>query len=233
MSLHISAKLGEIAETVLLPGDPIRAKFIADTFLENPKCYNEIRGMLGYTGTYKGKRISVQGSGMGMPSLGIYATELLTEYGVKQVIRIGSCGSIQKELTLGQVIIATSASGDSGANKIIFGGMDFAASADFTLLSKAYDIAQRLNIHTVQGNIFSTDAFYRDDPKRWDVWAEHGVLAVEMESQMLYTLAAKYGARGLALLTVSDNIITGEATTADERVRSFTDMMKIALELAE
>lgn len=233
MSFHISAKKGDVAETVLLPGDPIRAKFIADNFLENPRCYNEVRGMLGYTGTYQGKRISVQGSGMGMPSLGIYANELISEFGVQQLVRIGTCGSIQEELKLGQVIIATSASGDSGANKIVFKGLDFAATADFSLLTKAYSIAQRLSINTVQGNIFSTDSFYMDDPNRWNTWAQHGVLAVEMESQMLYTLAARYGVKGLALLTVSDNIVTGEATTADERVRSFTDMMKIALELPE
>ncbi len=231
-SIHLGAKPGEIAETVLLPGDPLRAKHVAETMLNDVLCYNEVRGMLGYTGYYNGKRVSIQGSGMGMGSTAIYVNELITTYKVKNVIRVGTCGSIQKHLGLGEVILAMSASGDSGANMVYFNGMHYAATADFGLLLKAYEIADRLAIKTHQGSIFSTNTFYDDNPNRWDIWEKHGILGVEMETQILYTLAKRLGAKALTILTVSDNILTGEATSAMERERSFNDMMKIALELA-
>lgn len=232
MSIHIGAKQGAIAETVLLPGDPLRAKFVAENLMEDAVCYNNVRGMLGFTGTYKGKRVSIQGSGMGMGSLAIYVNELISDYGVKNVMRVGTCGAIQRSLQIGQVILAMSASGDSGANRYYFEGLDYAATADFNLLMEAYTVAQKMNINTLQGSIFSTNIFYDPKPDRWDKWIKHNILAVEMESQMLYTLAARLGARGLSILTVSDNIITGEASSSEEREKSYTDMMKIALEIA-
>ena len=232
MSLHIRAKKGDIADTVLLPGDPLRAKFVAENLMEDSVCYNNVRGMLGYTGTYKGKRVSIQGSGMGMGSLAIYVNELISNFDVKNIMRVGTCGAIQKSLDIGQVILAMSASGDSGANRYYFEGLDFAATADFNLLMDAYRVAQEMKITTLQGSIFSTNIFYDTNPNRWDKWIKHNILAVEMESQMLYTLTARLGARGLSILTVSDNIITGEASSAEEREKSYTDMMKIALEIA-
>ena len=233
MSFHIGAKKGQIAKTVLLPGDPLRAKHVAETMMKNVKQYNNVRGMLGYTGTYKGKKVSIQGSGMGMGSLSIYVNELISGFGVKNVIRVGTCGAIQKSLKIGQVILATSASGDSGANRHYFEGLDYAATADFDLLMEAHKIAKKKKIKTIQGRIFSTNTFYDENPNRWDKWIKHKILAVEMESQMLYTLAARLNARGLSILTVSDNIITGKASSAEAREKSYTDMMKIALELAE
>ena len=229
--MHIEAKKGEIAETVLLPGDPLRAKYVAENMLEDAVCYNRIRNMYGYTGTYNGKRISIQGTGMGMPSIGIYVHELISNYGVKRLMRVGTCGAIQSHLQLGSVILATAASGDSHANKLLFKGMDFAAVADFELLHRAYQVAQDLNISTLHGNIFSTDVFYDTQQHRWDVWARHGILAVEMESQMLYTLAARFQVQALSILTVSDNIITGTSSSAQEREQNFMDMMRIALEI--
>ena len=233
MSLHIAAKPGDIAETILLPGDPLRAKHVAETMMEDAICYNDVRAMYGYTGMYRGKRISIQGTGMGMPTVAIYVQELIASYGVKNLIRVGTCGAIQKDLSLGQVILATSASGDSSANKHYFQGMDFAATATFSLLQKAFIKASEMNIPTIQGGIFSTDTFYEDYENRWDIWIKHGILAVEMESQILYTLAARLNARALSILTVSDNIITGASSNSKEREQSYTDMMKIALELAE
>ena len=188
--------------------------------------------MFGYTGYYKKKRVSIQGSGMGMGSTAIYVNELINTYKVKNLIRVGTCGAIQKNLSVGEVILAMSASGDSGANVDCFNGMHYAPTADFDLLMKAYETALKLNIKTHQGSIFSTDTFYNDNPGRWSVWEEHGILAVEMESQILFTLAKRLGARALTILTVSDNIQTGEAASALDREQSFTDMMKIALELA-
>jgi purine-nucleoside phosphorylase len=231
-SIHIEAKVGEIAETVLLPGDPLRAKFVAENLLENAVCYNRVRNMFGYTGTYHGKRVSIQGSGMGMGSSAIYVNELINTYHVKNIIRVGTCGAIQKDITLGQVLLAVSASGDSGANAAYFNGMHYAATADFDLLLKAYNIAKDLRIQTIQGSIFSTDTFYDDIPNRWDIWEKHGIIGVEMESQILYTLAKRLGARALSVLTVSDNIVTGQVSGAKEREQAYMDMMKIALELA-
>lgn len=232
MSLHIGAKKGDIAETVLIPGDPLRAKFVADNMLKDAVCYTEVRGMYGYTGTYNGKRVSIQGGGMGMASTSIYVNELISEYGVKNLIRVGTCGSIQKDMKLGQVLLGIVGSTDSNINKLQFHGMDYAAAADFGLLKSAHESAERLGIKTIVGNIFSTDTFYNTDPNRWDVWAEHGILGVEMETAILYTLAAKFNAKALSILTVSDNIITGEGVSAKDREQSFMDMMKIALEIS-
>ncbi len=232
MNFHIDAKPGDIAETILLPGDPLRAKFIAEHLMDNAVCYNEVRAMYGYTGFYNGKRVSVQGTGMGMPSVAIYVNELINGFGVKNLIRVGTCGAIQPHLEIGQVILAVGASGDSQMNKLEFGGADFAAIADYSLMRRADDVAQRLGIPTVHGNIYSTDSFYNDNPRRWETLARYGILATEMESQMLFTLAAKFGVKALTILTVSDNIVTGQVSTSKEREQSFTDMMRIALELA-
>jgi purine-nucleoside phosphorylase len=226
---HIEAKQGDIAETILLPGDPLRAKYIAETFLENPVCYNEVRNMLGYTGTYKGKRISVQGTGMGIPSISIYATELMKEYNVQNLIRVGTCGAIQKDVKIRDVILSMSASTDSQTNKKVFGNMDYAPTANFELLKKAYDAGVEKGLQLKVGNVFSADIFY-DDYAEHEKWAQYGILAVEMEAAALYTLAAKYGRKALAILTVSDHILTGEATSPEERQTTFNQMIEVALE---
>jgi len=231
-SIHIEAKVGEIADTILLPGDPMRAKHVADHLLEDAVCFNRVRGMLGFTGKYNGQRVSIMGTGMGMGSAAIYVNELIDVYGVKQLVRVGTCGAIKKDLDIGRVILAMSASGDSDANRLYFEGMHYAASADFDLLVNAHSVAQRLGIETEQGSIFSTNTFYDDDPQRWDKWEQHGVLGVDMESQILFTLAKRLGAKALAILTVSDNIRTGAAASAEEREKSYMDMMRIGFELA-
>ena len=231
-SFHISAEPGAIAETVLLPGDPLRAKHVAETMLEDAVCYSKVRNMFGFTGTYKGERVSIQGAGMGMGSASIYYHELINTYGVKNLVRVGTCGAMQDDLKLGDTILALSASGDSFANAHFFEGMHYAATADFNLLYNAYNIAQREGIATVQGQIFSTDTFYDLEDKRWDKWRAHGILAVEMESQALYTIAKRFGARALSILTVSDNINTGQSSTQEEREKSYQNMMTIGLELA-
>lgn len=231
-SIHLEAKAGDIAETVLLPGDPLRAKFVAENFLDDAVCYNNVRGMLGFTGYYKGNRVSIQGTGMGMGSHSIYVHELINTYKVKNLIRVGTCGTIQEHINLGQVLLAMSASGDSDANSLYFKGMHYAATADFDLLMKAYEAANDMNIRTYQGSVFSTNTFYDDAPNRWEIWQKHGILGVEMETQILFTLAKRFGVKALSILTVSDNILTGAATSAKEREQSFNDMMKIALELA-
>lgn len=233
MTAHIyAAKKGEIAETVLLPGDPLRAKFIAENFLDNPKCYNQIRGMLGYTGTYKGVPVSVQGSGMGMPSMGIYSWELITEYGVKNLIRIGSAGSFQENIKIRDIVLGVGASTDS--NYVHTFGLvgTYAPSADFDLLLKAKASADKLGIPVHAGNILSSDVFYEQQEGWWQKWAKMGCLAVEMEAAALYMNAAYLRAKALCILTISDHFITEEQSTADEREKTFTDMMKIALELA-
>ena len=232
-SFHIEAKPGDIAETILLPGDPLRAKHVAENLLKDVFCYNKVRGMYGFTGFYNGKRISIQGTGMGMGSTAIYVNELIQTYQVKNLIRVGTCGAIQKDLRVGQVILAMSASGDSDANRSYFNGLHYAATADFDLLLKAYEAAKKLNIPTRQGSIFSTNTFYDDDPNRWDIWEKHGILGVEMETQILFTLAKRFGAKALTILTVSDNIQTGEAASSLDREQAFMDMMRIGLELAE
>jgi purine-nucleoside phosphorylase len=227
---HFGANKGDIAEAVLLPGDPLRAKYIAETYLENPVCYNEVRNMFGFTGTYKGKKVSVQGTGMGIPSLMIYVTELINEYGAKKLVRIGSCGAVQQDIKVRDVVMAMSASTDSAINKIRFSGKDYAATANAELFINAYDKARELGINVKAGNILTSDTFYHDDPDAWKIWADFGILAIEMETAGLFTVAAKYGVQALSLLTVSDHILTGEVTTAKERQESFDDMIKIALE---
>ena len=230
MSIHIGAKKGQIADRILLPGDPLRAKLIAEKYLAKPVCYNQVRGMLGYTGFYQGKRVSVQGTGMGIPSIGIYASELIRDYGVKRLIRIGTCGSIQPGIRLKDVILAMSASTDSNVNDIRFHGLDYAPTADFELLMKAAEVAKRKGIKVRAGNILSSDSFYTEDPLAWKLWQKFGTLAIEMESAELFTLAAKYRRQALAILTVSDDILRGKQATAAERQNAFMTMVEIALE---
>lgn len=232
MSVHIGAKKGDIADTVLMPGDPLRAKYIAENFLEDAVCYTEVRGMYGYTGTYKGQKVSVQGSGMGIPSIGIYVNELIDQYDVKKIMRIGSCGALRKEVKIREVILAMSASTNSSLNDITFRGMTYAPTASYSLFSKAVKAAEALDIKFHAGNILSTDIFYNNDPDEWKIWADHNVLAVEMEAAALYTLAAQKGIDALTILTVSDSFITNEVTTSEEREKTFTQMMEIALETA-
>jgi len=233
MSIHIGAKEGEIASTVLLPGDPLRAKYIAEKFLADTICYNEIRGMYGYTGTYKEKRVSIQGTGMGIPSVSIYLNELITSYKAKNLIRIGSCGSMQPDIKIRDVVLAMSASTDSHINKIRFNGMDYAPTANYDLLKKAYDIALEKDIPIKVGSVLTTDTFYHDDPNSWKHWAKYGILAVEMETAVLYTLAAKFKVNALSILTVSDSLVTREETTSEERQKTFNQMVEVALELVE
>ncbi|HHU28686.1 TPA: purine-nucleoside phosphorylase [bacterium] len=229
---HNKAKNGEIAKTVLMPGDPLRAKFIAENFLENPKLVNTVRNMFAYTGTYNGKGVTVMGSGMGMPSIGIYSYELFQFYGVEKIIRVGSCGAYQKDLKLYDVIIAQGACTDSGfASQYNLNGT-FSAISSFELLRKAVEEADKLNIPYHVGNILSSDIFYHDEADSWKKWAKMGVLAVEMESYALFAQAARLNKKALTILTVSDSLVTKEETTAEEREKSFTQMMKIALELA-
>lgn len=232
MSVHIEAKKGEVAETILLPGDPLRAKWIAETFLENPVCFNKIRGMLGFTGTYKGKRVSVMGTGMGVPSISIYAHELITEYGVKNLIRVGSAGSYQAHIKIRDIVLAMAASSNSGINELRFGGADFAPTADFELFEKAVITARKKKIEIKAGNIFTSDEFYADDFESYKKWSKFGVLCVEMESAGLYTIAAKHKVKALSILTISDSLVTGERTTSSERETTFKEMIEIALALA-
>jgi len=229
MSIHIEAKKGEIAETVLLPGDPLRAKWIAETFLEDSVCYNDIRGMLGYTGTYKGRRVSVQGTGMGIPSAMIYCHELIKEYGVKTLIRVGSAGAFQPDLKLMDIVIAMSASTNSSANRDIFNGADYAPTANFDLLMKAVEYAQENQIEFTAGNVLSSDIFYDDDPEYYKKWAKYGVLCAEMETAGIYTLAAKFGVKALSILTISDSLVNGEEVSSEIRERRLGEMVKIAL----
>ena len=232
MSVHIAAKNGEIADTVLLPGDPKRAKWIAENFLEDAVCYTDIRGMLGFTGTYKGKRISVQGTGMGIPSMSIYITELMKDYGVKTLIRVGSAGSYQEDVKIRDIVVALSTSTDSNINNRRFKGASFAPTVNFDLLSKVLKTAEEKNIKIKAGNILTSDEFYNDDPSYFKKWAEFGVLAVEMETAALYTLASKYKARALSILTISDSLVSPEITSSEEREKTFNEMIELALETA-
>ena len=231
MSIHIGAEPGQIAPTVLMPGDPMRAKYIAETFLEDAFCFNKVRGMLGFTGLYGDKQVSVMGSGMGMPTLSIYVNELVTEYGVKALIRVGTCGAFQPYLKVGDIVLAMTASTNSAMNRLRFGGMDYAPAASFPLLLKAYEAARERSIEVHVGGMFASDSFYQDDPDWWKIWAEYGCLVCEMESSALYTLAAKFGIDALSILTVSDSLVTGESSTAEQRERHFPQMAEIALEI--
>lgn len=231
MSIHISAEIGQIAPTVLMPGDPLRAQFFAETFLEDAVCFNRVRGMLGYTGTFSGKRVSTMGSGMGAPSFSIYMNELVREYDVKTVIRVGTCGALQPDLEIGDVILAIAASTDSHINRLQFGGVDYAPHADFGLLSKAHDAAWGLGSRLHVGSVVSSDIFYPDDPASWDVWAKYGVLAIEMETSALYTIAAKHKVAALSILTVSNSLVTHMEAPAKERERGYSQMAEIALSI--
>lgn len=229
MSTHLEAKPGEIAESVLLPGDPMRAKWIAETFLQDAVCYNDVRAMLGYTGYYNGKRVSVQGTGMGIPSALIYCHELITEYGVKNLIRVGSAGSYQEEVRLYDIVIAMAASSTSGINNSRFINADYSPTANFDLFMKAALYAREHKIPIKAGNVLSADEFYEDDRNNYKKWAEFGVLCVEMEAAGLYTIAAKHNVRALAILTISDSLVSGRRTSQDERERTFRTMVEIAL----
>jgi purine-nucleoside phosphorylase len=232
MSIHIAAKAGDIAEAILLPGDPLRAKFIAENFLENALQYNSVRNILGYTGTYRGKRVSVQGTGMGIPSVSIYVNELFRDFGVKRAIRIGTAGSIQEHIKVRDLVIAMSASTDSGVNSLRFGGRSYAPTASFSLLKTAYEAAEARGWKAYVGPVVSSDTFYTEDPEEWKLWAKFGCLALEMECAELYTLAAKYGREALTLLTISDSMTSHEITSPEERQTAFTRMMEVALETA-
>ena len=232
MSTHIAAQPGEIAETILLPGDPLRAQFIAETYLENAKQYTGVRNILGFTGTYRGKPVSVQGTGMGIPSISIYIHELFRDYGVKRAIRIGTAGAIQEHLKVRSLVLAMSASTDSAVNIRRFGGLSYAPTASWRLLKTAWDAASAKGWEPAVGNVVSSDLFYTDDPEEWKRWARFGALALEMESSELYTVAAKFGREALAILTISDHLVTGEQTTSEERQKAFTQMMEVALETA-
>jgi purine-nucleoside phosphorylase len=231
VSTHIGASAGEIAPLVLMPGDPLRAKWIAETFLDDAKCYTEVRGMLGFTGTWRGRPVSVQGSGMGQPSVAIYATELFREYDVQSVIRVGSAGALAERLKVRDLVIASGACTDSSMNRVRFEGLDYAPVADFALLRAAVDAAEAATLSAAVhiGLIFSGDSFYSARPELLARMVEHGVLAIEMEASALYTIAAGHGRRALTICTVSDHIVTGEETTSQERERTFGDMVEIAL----
>lgn len=230
MSIHISAKQGDVAETVLLPGDPLRGKGIADALLSDVKTYSMVRGMQGSTGTYKGKHVSVQGTGMGMPSTAIYVNELI-DLGAKRLIRVGTCGSFQKDINIGDVVIGMSASTDSSMNKHVFEQKDFAPTATYSLLEKAVAKARSLELKVNVGNILSSDSFYNPNPDHWRKWAEYGVLAVEMETSAIYSIAAKRNVEALTILTVSDSLVSGETASIEDRQNNFMTMAKIALSL--
>ena len=233
MSTHIGANQGQNAATVLLPGDPLRAKNIAETMFKDVICFNNIRGMLGFTGNYHGKRVSVMGSGMGIPSLSIYVHEHLSEYQVKNIIRVGTCGALQPDLKVGDLVLAMSASTDSHINKLRFNGTDYAPSANFDLLLNAYHAAKSRGIDVRVGSVLSSDTFYSDDQDYWKKWMQFGTLVVEMETAGLYTLAAKFKARALSILTVSDSPVTHKSASAEQREKDFPLMAELALEIAE
>ncbi len=227
---HISAEKGEFAPSILLPGDPLRAKHIAENFLEDAREVNAVRNMLGYTGSYDGIPVSVMGTGMGIPSASIYATELITEYGVERLIRVGSCGGILPSVEIRDVVLAIGACTDSGVNRVRYGDHDFAATADYWLLKAAEEAAVGRGVEVKVGNVHSADLFYNPDSAAFDQMEAMGVLAVEMEAAGLYGAAAEKGGRALTIATVSDHIRTGESTTSDEREQTFNEMVEIALE---
>lgn len=232
MTIHIGANPGEIAETVLMPGDPYRARWVAENFLTDAKLVNEVRGMFGFTGTYKGNPVTVQGSGMGMPSLSIYVNELIRDFGAKTLIRIGSCGAMQDNIKVRDVILAMSATTLSTPSRGIFKELNFAPTADYSLLQAAHSAASAKDVGLHTGGIYSSDVFYDERPDLTEQMTRHGILGVEMEAAELYILAARHKVRALAILTVSDHLITGEALPADQREQSFGDMVDIALETA-
>ncbi|MFK7748841.1 MAG: purine-nucleoside phosphorylase [Kordia sp.] len=232
MSIHINAKKGAIAPTVLLPGDPMRAKWIAETFLENPVQYNDVRGMFGYTGTFQGKPVSVQGTGMGAPSISIYVHELINEYDIQKLIRVGSAGSYQKDVNIRDIVVAMSASSNSCMNNLPFQGENFAPTAHAELFMDAIVAAKEKNIPVKAGNILTSDIFYQEDPNYYKKWAKYGVLCVEMETAALYTIAARFQVKALSLLTISDSLVTDETTTSDERAQTFKEMIEIALAIS-
>jgi purine-nucleoside phosphorylase len=231
---HINAEMGDFADVVLMPGDPLRAKHIAETFLENPVEVNNVRGMLGYTGTYKGRKVSVMGHGMGIPSCSIYTKELITDFGVKKIIRVGSCGAVRADVKLRDIVIGMGACTDSKVNRMRFKDHDFAAIADFDMVRNAVDAAKNLGVEARVGNIFSADLFYTPDPQMFDVMEKYGILGVEMEAAGIYGVAAElfeeFGSKALTICTVSDHILRHEATTAAERQTTFNEMIIIALE---
>jgi purine-nucleoside phosphorylase len=227
---HMNAAPGDFAATVLMPGDPLRAQYIADTYLDNARRVTDVRNMWGFTGEYKGKPVSVQAHGMGIPSASIYCTELITEYDVKRVIRVGSCGTTHPKVKLRDVLIAMGASTDSGVNRMRFGGHDLAALASFSLVQKAVAAAEANNVTYHVGNIFSADLFYMPDPAMFETLAKYNVLGVEMEAAGIYPIAAEYGAEALAICTVSDDIRTGEALSSADRATTFDEMILVALE---
>ena len=232
MTIHIGANAGDIAETVLMPGDPYRAKWAAETFLEDARLVNDVRGMLGFTGTWRGNPVTIQGSGMGMPSLSIYANELIRDYGARTLIRIGSCGGMQDRVKVRDVILAMTASTVSTPSSSLFRELQFAPCADWSLLRAAAEAAEAKGTPTHVGGIYSSDTFYDERPDLNEQMVRHGILGVEMEAAELYILAARHGCRALAVLTVSDHLLTGEALPADQRERSFGDMVEIALTAA-
>ena len=229
MTPHINAKPGAFADICLMPGDPLRAKHIAETFLEGAELICDVRNMFGYTGSYKGRRVSIMGHGMGIPSASIYFKELITEYGVEKLIRVGSCGAISSDVKLRDVVIGMGACTDSKVNRMRFRDHDFSAIADFDLLEKAVISARKLGKPVKVGNLFSADLFYNPDPTMFDVMEQYNMMGVEMEAAGLYGVCAEYGAKGLAICTVSDHIRTGEALPPEDRQLTFNDMIEVAL----
>ncbi|MDQ7730774.1 purine-nucleoside phosphorylase [Halomonas sp. SpR8] len=227
---HINAAPGDFADTVLMPGDPLRAKYIADTYLENVRQVNDVRNMFGYTGTYKGREISVMGHGMGIPSVSIYAKELITDYGVKSLIRVGSCGAVRDDVNVRDVVIGMGASTDSKVNRMRFNDHDFAAIADFELTQHAVAAAKAKNVQVKVGNIFSADLFYNPQTEMAEMLKRYGIVGVEMEAAGLYGVAAEFGARAMTICTVSDHILKGDSLSSADRQTTFDDMMLIALD---
>ena len=229
---HINGDPGDFAETVIMPGDPLRAKFIAENFLDNPRLVTDVRGMLGFTGSYKGQPLSVMGHGVGIPSCSLYCTELINEFGVKRLIRAGSCGNVNKSVKLRDIVIAMGACTDSKVNRIRFRDHDFAAIADYRLLQSAVTIAEQRGLAVRVGNVFSSDLFYTPEQEVFEVMEKYNILGVEMETAGIYGLAAEFGVKALAICTVSDQIISGERLTVEERQSSFNEMIELALETA-
>ena len=232
-SIHINAEAGAFAETVLMPGDPLRAKYVAEKFLDKAELVTDVRNILGYTGEYQGSRVSVMASGMGIPSASIYSTELIKEYGVREIIRIGSCGAVSDDVQLRDVVIGMGACTDSNVNRIRFGGYDYAAIADFGLLERTVAAARALGVEAKVGNLFSADLFYSPDTAMFDVMAKYNILGLEMEAAGLYGAAVEYGAKALAICTVTDHLVSGEALSSEDRQLSLDEMISIALNVSK